>query len=336
MTKTKISIMLTSLLLIFTLCFSMASCGLNPDDGKNSENVTENEGKTEVQVATLKANFVNTENIKLMVASEPVMMASTGVITQKITATVTPETATNKKVDWTVSWADSSNTSNVSDYVTVTSDSDGSTSATVTCKAAFTGNIVITATTRQNGYKADCIVSFVGVPSNINIVTNLTAESDGYHVAVGNSYTFGTELSNPFGNVGNAYKKLDVTVEGVGKIKVCGREVYNSGSEKWYEDLATELDINTIASKFVTASIATDGTVTVNVIKSIESYYGSLQRIDSGRTQYYTDHFLDYVTNCYFKIVLTEPNSGVSSSFNIVIDDTAVTGVSVASSEMYF
>ena len=336
MTKTKISIMLTSLLLIFTLCFSMASCGLNPDDGKNSENVTENEGKTEVQVATLKANFVNTENIKLMAASEPVMIASTGVITQKITATVTPETATNKKVDWIVSWADSSNTSNVSDYITVTPDSDGSTSATVTCKAAFTGNIVITATTRQNGYKADCIVSFVGVPANINIVTNLTAESDGYHVAVGNSYTFGTELSNPFGNVGNAYKNLDVTVEGVGKIKVCGREVYNSGSEKWYEDLATELDINTIASKFVTANIATDGTVTVNVIKSIESYYGSLQRIDSGRTQYYTDHFLDYVTNCYFKIVLTEPNSGVSSSFNIVIDDTAVTGVSVASSEMYF
>ena len=336
MTKTKISIMLTSLLLIFTLCFSMASCGLNPDDGKNSENVTENEGKTEVQVATLKANFVNTENIKLMAASEPVMIASTGVITQKITATVTPETATNKKVDWIVSWADSSNTSNVSDYITVTPDSDGSTSATVTCKAAFTGNIVITATTRQNGYKADCIVSFVGVPANINIVTNLTAESDGYHVAVGNSYTFGTELSNPFGNVGNAYKNLDVTVEGVGKIKVCGREVYNSGSEKWYEDLATELDINTIASKFVTANIATDGTVTVNVIKSIESYYGSLQRIDSGRTQYYTDHFLDYVTNCYFKIVLTEPNSGVSSSFNIVIDDTAVTGVSVASSERYF
>lgn len=336
MTKTKISTILTSLLLVVVLCFSMASCGLNPDDGENSENTTVNENENEVKATSFKTEFVNTANVKLMAASEPVMTAATGVITQKLTATVLPENASNKKVDWSVSWADTSNTSNVSNYITVTPDSDGSTSATVTCKAAFTGNIVITATTRQNGYKADCIVAFVGVPANINIVTNLTPASDGYHVAVGNTYTFGTELSNPFGEVGNAYKNLDVSVVGVGSIKVCAREVYNSGSEKWYTDSATTLDINTIASKFVTASIATDGTVTVNILKSIESYYGSLQRIDSGRTQYYTDHFLEYATNCYFQIVLTEPNSGVSSSFNVVIDPNAVTGVSVSSGEMYF
>ena len=336
MTKTKISTILTSLLLVVVLCFSMASCGLNSDDGENSENTTVNENENEVKATSLKTEFVNTANVKLMAASAPVMTAATGVITQKLAATVLPENASNKNVDWSVFWADTSNTSNVSNYITVTPDSDGSTSATVTCKAAFTGNIVITATARQNGYKADCVVAFVGVPANINIVTNLTSASDGYHVAVGNTYTLGTELSNPFGEVGNAYKNLDVSVVGMGTIKVVAKEVYNSGNVKWYDESPDNLDIATIANKFVTASIATDGTVTVNILKSIESYYGSMQRIDGGRTQYYTDCFRDYVTNCYFKIVLTEPNSGVSSSFNVVIDPNAVTGVSVSSGEMYF
>lgn len=332
MTKRKISIILTSMLVLVALCFSMVACNVDNTPAKDNT-VTENT----VQATSLKTEFVNTENIKLMAASAPVMAANTGVITQKITATVTPATATNKKVDWTVAWADSTNTDNVSNYVTVTPDSDGSTSATVTCKAAFTSNIVVTATTRQNGYKADCIVSFVGVPANIEIITNLTPASDGYHVAVGNTYTFGTELSNPFGEVGNAYKTLEVSVEGVGQIKVASKEVYvSSGNTKWYDDLAEVIDINSIASKFVTASIATDGTVTVNVLKSIESYYASLERIDGGRTQYYTDCFREYVTNCYFKIVLTEPKSGVSTSFNIVLDENAVTGVSLASAEMFF
>lgn len=331
MRKKKITIVLTSLLLLVATVFTMVSCGSNNNTDKD------NESEKVIETTALSTEFVNTKNIKLMAASPMMMNTKAATITQKISATVLPANATNKKVDWSVSWADSSNTANVADYITVTPDGDGSTNATVTCKAAFSGNIVITATTRQNGYKADCIVTFVGVPANINIITNLTPASDGYHVAVGSSYTFTTELSNPFGAVGNAYKNLEVSVEGVGQIKVASKEVYvSSGNTKWYDDLAHNVDLNTIADKFIDASIATDGTITVNVKKSIESYYASLQRIDSGRTQYYTDCFREYVTNCYFKIVLTEPKSGVSTSFNVVIDPNAVTGVSVTNTEMFF
>ena len=331
MKKTKISIIVTSLLLLVATMFTMVSC----TTGKNPS--TDDESEELVETTALSAQFVNTENIKLMAASPMMMNTKAATITQKITATVLPETATNKKVDWSVAWADAGKSENVANYLTVTPDSDGSTSATVTCKAAFTGNIVITATTRQNGYKADCVVSFVGVPANINIVTNLTPASDGYHVAVGSTYTFGTELSNPFGEVGNAYKNLEVSVKGVGTIKVASKEVYvSSGNTKWYDDLAKNISIEDIASKFVDASIATDGTITVNVKKSIESYYKYRERIDSGRTQYYQDCFREYVTNCYFQIILTEPKSGVSTSFNVVIDPNAVTGVTVTSGEMFF
>ena len=335
MKKTKISIVVTSLFLLVALCFSMASCGLKPDDGENSE-VNEESNLENLDASSLKTEFVNTAHVMLMAASEP-MMAANGVITQRIVATVYPENASNKKVDWSVTWADKSNTSNVSNYITVTPDSDGSTSATVTCKAAFTGNIVITATTRQNGYKADCVATFVGVPANIEIITNLTPASDGYHVAVGNTYAFTTELSNPFGEVGNAYKTLQVSVKGVGTIKVASKEVYvSSGNTKWYDDLAKEISIESIASQFVDATISSDGSIIVNVKKSIESYYSSMDRIDSGRTQYYQDCFREYVTNCYFEIILTEPKSGASTSFNVVIDPNAVTDVTVNSGEMYF
>ena len=335
-TRNKIISFVLALATVFTLCFTLVAC-TDDNTPDNSGETVQTEQVHALSASDFKTEFVNTARVKLMAASAPVMAANTGVITQKITATVLPATATNKKVDWSVAWADSSNTANVANYVTVTPDSDGSTSATVTCKAAFTGNIVITATTRQNGYTADCIVSYVGVPANIEIITNLTPASDGYHVAVGNTYTFGTELSNPFGEVGNAYKTLEVSVQGVGQIKVASKEVYvSSGNTKWYDDLAEIIDINSIASKFIDASIATDGTVTVNVKKSIESYYASMERIDSGRTQYYQDCFREYVTNCYFKIVLTEPKSGVSTSFNLVLDENAVTGVSLASTEMFF
>ena len=335
MKKTKISFVVTSLLLLVALCFSMASCGLKPDDGENSK-VNEENNAESMEASSLKTEFVNTAHVMLMAASEP-MMAANGVITQRIVATVYPENATNKKVDWSVSWADKSNTSNVSNYITVTPDFDGSATATVTCKAAFTGNIVITATTRQNGYKADCVASFVGIPSDITIITNLTPSSDGYHVAVGNTYAFTTDLSNPFGEVGNAYKSLQVSVKGVGTIKVASKEVYvSSGNVKWYDDLAEVISIEPIASQFIEASIATDGTITVNVKKSIESYYSSMERIDSGRTQYYQDCFREYVTNCYFEIILTEPKSGTTTSFNVIIDPNAVTGVNVDSGEMFF
>ena len=71
-------------------------------------------------------------------------------------------------------------------------------------------------------------------------------------------------------------------------------------------------------------------------VADIVDVYCEVERIDGGRTQYYTDCFREYVTNCYFQIVLTEPKSGVSTSFNVVIDPNAVTGVTVANSEMFF
>ena len=84
-------------------------------------------------------------------------------ISKTITATVMPATAKNTSVDWSVEWG-GNQAGAVTDYVTVTPASDGSTTATVTCKKPFTGEIVIVCTTREGGYMATCTVTFAGHP----------------------------------------------------------------------------------------------------------------------------------------------------------------------------
>lgn len=83
-----------------------------------------------------------------------------------VTATITPSTALNKKVDWSLAWKNASsswaNGKTVTDYVTITPSSDGSTTATVTCLQPFGEHISIKVTSRANeNASASCNVDYV-------------------------------------------------------------------------------------------------------------------------------------------------------------------------------
>lgn len=80
-------------------------------------------------------------------------------------ATVLPDNAANKKVDWSVSFKNPSATwaqnKEATDYINVTPSSDGSTLATVTCQLDFGAQILITVTSRDNtDAKATCTVDY--------------------------------------------------------------------------------------------------------------------------------------------------------------------------------
>lgn len=82
-----------------------------------------------------------------------------------LTATVKPVTADNKAVDWSVSFVDESSAwatgKTVTDYIAVTPQSDGSTTATVQCLKDFGAQIKVTVTSRENtSAKAECTVDF--------------------------------------------------------------------------------------------------------------------------------------------------------------------------------
>ena len=83
----------------------------------------------------------------------------------QLTATITPENADNKAVDWSVSFVNPSsswaNGKTVTDYVTVTPTSDGALTANLECKQAFGEQIKVTVTSRDNfNATATCTVDY--------------------------------------------------------------------------------------------------------------------------------------------------------------------------------
>lgn len=125
-------------------------------------------------------NVMDPEAVNVMPASMTFTSDKAGNMV-KITATITPENATNKNVTWSVAWKNPSSSwasgKSVTDYVTVTPDSsnskiatyvtvkpDSSNSkiATVTCVKAFSEQVIVTATAAGNtSVKKTCTVDYM-------------------------------------------------------------------------------------------------------------------------------------------------------------------------------
>ena len=276
---------------------------------------------------------VNSEHIRLMMSSVSVLAADNSV-SKTIMATVLPATASNKQVDWSVEWGEDQTAGEVTQYVTVTPDSDGSTNATVTCKQAFTGTILVIATTRESGYQASCILTFVGIPTDIIVSGGVSPVSGAYKLGIGQEYVFDVALTNPFDSVGEQFNDFDCRVYGVGSV-VLGYLERTSGVENWYDEENETVTLDSLKDNFISASYA-DGQLTVTTKKSIESYYGRMQKGDGGRTTFYWDKFRSYADDCYFTVRIEEKTSGLRKDLEIRFDDTIVTGVNVNQTEMQF
>lgn len=279
------------------------------------------------------AETVNSEHIRLTMSTYATVAADNSV-SKTIVATVLPETAENKQVDWSVEWGDEEAEGDVSQYVTVTPDSNGSTNATVTCKQAFTGTILVIATTRESGYQASCILTFIGIPTDMNISGSVFSYGRGRISSASAEYVFDVAAYKPVRSVGEQFNDFDCRVYGVGSV-VLGYLERTSGVENWYDEENETVTLDSLKDNFISASYA-DGQITVTTKKSIESYYSRMQRGDRGRTVFYWDKFRSYADDCYFKVRIEERTSGISKELEIRFDDTIVTGVNVDQAEMQF
>lgn len=292
-------------------------------------------------------------------------LSSSNTVDVRIEAYVYPLTAENKAVDYSVSWGKATEHGNeqVTNYLTVTPDSDGSTLATVSCKKAF-GNdqIIITVTTRDGGYTATCTVSFLGTASSISVTSSSATQKNNsgrgnyYELGTNKTYTFNVNLSNVFNTVGS--KNLSVSLGGVGSLNF-GTATFNDGGFPNYQNI-TKKSMSDMVNTFITSATISGNTVTIKTgSKDMVNYYSSSAPDEYYITTYYYDHFVveydDYlevktnpsqsfynssakenmqlISSCYFTLTVTDSVSGLSDTVKLWVT-SSVSGVSLSNSTL--
>ena len=284
----------------------------------------------------------------------------------RIEAYVRPDDAANKKVDFSVSWgtAPTHGSEPVENYLTVTPDSDGSTTATVSCKKAFGDDtILITVTTREGGYTATCTVTFTGVADGISIsgstATKKSTSGRGEYYEVGTSktYTFDISLTNAFDDVASDLSVKEIGGEGTIYF---GNGSYNDGGYINFTNV-TQKDLADLADEFITSATISGNTLTVKTgSKILENYYSSYGPDEYFITDIFYDRYViemnddwsikdssdsfnnqnakynaEHIDDCYFYVTVEDEISGLTQTVKLWLV-SSVSGVSLSPSALEF
>ena len=284
----------------------------------------------------------------------------------RIEAYVYPESAANKAVDFSVAWgnAPTHGSEQVSNYLTVTPDSDGSTTATVSCKKSFGDDtIIITVTTREGGYTATCTVSFTGIASDIEITSSTatkkstSARGEYYELGTSKTYTFNIGLTNAFND---AAGNLSVTEIGGEGNMYFGNGSYNDGGYINFTDMVQK-SIGEFADDFITSATISGNTLTVKTgSKILENYYSSYGPDEYFITDIYYDRYVvemnddwsikdssdtfrnqnaksnaQNIGSCYFYVTVKDSISGLTETVRLWLV-SSVSGVSLSQTELEF
>ena len=328
--KKYLSILLAVVTVLST--FALASC--NPNGfGKNTD--TE-EAKTTPSLS------IETKNSPFMsLSAKTVTRATTNgnVLEHILTATVLPESAENKEVDWTVNWEDTSRTEIVSSYVMLTTNENGGNVATVTCVKPFTGNVIIEVTTREGGFTAQCVCKYVGIPSTMevdlsdaNIVTDTDWNVDVVEVGGDKTTSYhAINLSNIFGEPGAEFTpEYDIVLEAHGGIKTQNTTYDASGNLTGTEQ--GELTLQTMdffdtagyySAYFAGTAIVNqvfvgirDGQLSISGQGYPAAYSTEKKNTDSTVSKAVFDGYIDDMEP-YVTVILTEKTTGITYTFNV-------------------
>ena len=349
--KTKLLAMAMAAVMLFT-AVSLASCDPGDLFSDTEAETTASETAESLHIEPEKSPFIT-------VSVSPVTVSVTNnqpTLKQTLTATLQPPTSENKEVDWTVAWADSTGVGDVTDYITVTPENDGSTNATVTCYKPITGDIVITVITRDGGFTARSLCNYVGKPTSLVIEpTGATMVSDSdwnirvAEVKSGNTYLFDLLPSNVFGSVSDSYTTdYTVSIQTHGGINTTQKNYDSAGTLTGTVNGTVELTVADLMESqgycyayfpktgglhtFLTVRIE-DGKLKIEAKDDPSSYtYTTGSQLGKATCTFsgYTDGKLPFVT-----VTVTEKNSGLTRAIH-VRTASAVQSVSLSRSRMSF
>ena len=280
----------------------------------------------------------------------------------RIEAYVVPENANNREVDFSVAWGEDAQRSAepVTDYVTVTPESDGSRVATVACIKGFGDDIIlITVTTRDGGFQATCTVTFEGAPSSLKFMYNDTEYSSSSEITVqaNAEYSVKLKLVGEFGEVGEKFGDFEVvSVAMQGKFNA-KREGVNNAAVLYEDTIVIDLEdpcyyaydiatggngnkVGFDASQFIECSIEGD-TLKVRAIRSETSFFHPSTPPRTGTRVTYESAYYDprgggAPSDCRMCVLVKDKVSGVEGRIYIDIEGTAVSGVSLSETELEF
>lgn len=263
------------------------------------------------------------------------IIESSAYVSQTVTATITPSTVVDKYVTWSIAWAADAplKSSNISDYIKITNESQGNLTATVNCYKAFKGSkAILTCTTRQGNKTATIDVVYEGVPSSMTInspsgVTKYNLGKDSVDLLyVGNTYSLNLAMDNIFHSVGSNFNDFTVTVTGVGSV-TCGTYSQSKRGAGWSSH-SNIIEFSKIAKEFVTTSTS-GNTLSINVTKSLYDYYESSETKiveGNGETTTYTNKLYSLNTDDngnkpYFIVKVQHKTLGFSAEYKFFVGE---------------
>lgn len=278
----------------------------------------------ETPVPPIEATISDNEHIRLAM-SAAVTAADSSYVEQILTATVNPSTAEEKGVDWSIAWADGSDSSDLSTYLTITPQFDGSNVCYVRAYAAFDKDIIITATTRDGGYTATCTVQFVGNPSDMVIdFEGLSSVQDSgwgvpvYEIKTTSDYDFAISFDNFFHQVNPEFvPNYEVSIACFGKVYI---DVHDE--DDYQQLIALDEKHMSMTKSIQEASIAvfmSGSSVVIDPLATVESFRLT-KRVDRYTSYSWTfSSYEDAAKKPYFQITVKETNTGLTETFNVRI-----------------
>ena len=266
---------------------------------------------------------------KMMFARAPMLAAenaaeSNSAITAKIAANISPYNATNKKVDWAISFVNESSEwakgKTVTDYVTATTANDGDLVADISCLQPFGEQIQLTVTSRDNPEaKATCLVEYKQQFNGYD----LTFTQDGKTPTVDNSKKMGTvfadyENEKPL-NIVYAYNKSDVYTVAVADDEITAPATLTI---EYKSSFATS--INGVKASSLKIPVITNGNKSFTVSGLFDKTF--IAGFTAAQINSITAKIKTYKANIA-TLSLKDESGNILTTYSLSADTTAIDGV---------
>lgn len=324
-----LNIGLASLMLITTItaCITKGFTDFKFSATEPNSNIKEYVNQSEVEGSGIaKRVLLSFNSTTPLKEGEEGDVIKTGV-SKTITATVLPVNAINKLVDWNVEWnVPVEDNADISEYLSVSTEEDGSNIATITAYKGFEGaSAYVVCTTRDGGLEARCLVRFEGAPDTFTFKYN-DIEFDSvqmFNVNAGETYDIDLVLNNALGCVGSKFNDFEIVSTAMRGKFVAEKKTYNNGTLVETEEVvlnladgvAGDFEINT--NMFFTAEIK-EGMLQLKTIMAEDTF--ALPQVPSNQVRtgtqftykapYYDPRGGGLADNCFFSVQIREKASG--------------------------